>query len=100
MEQTDYLQAVSTALCLIRDGCPSKRRLAEKLDLSPIAMADLVEQMEQDGYIFSWPGRDLVVITSAGRRAVSHIELVNYEGQTRIYTRRAAAGPDGRARVA
>jgi len=67
-------------------------------EVEAIALADLVEEMEAQGYILHWS--DHIIVSNTGRRAVSHLQLVNYEGQTRIFTRRAAPGPAGRSRVA
>jgi len=98
MEQTEFLRTVSTALCLIRDGCNSKSRLGELLGLSPIALADLIEEMDTQGYILHWS--DHIVVSNAGRRAVSHIQLVENAGTHQTFTRRAAPDPAGRSRVA
>lgn len=74
-EQTiKFQRTLSTALCLIRDGLSSKTALRAALDLSPLAVVDLIEELKSQEFIIGLS--DPLVITSDGRRAVSHLQLV------------------------
>jgi predicted transcriptional regulator len=93
-EQTiEFQRTLSTALCLIRDGEQSKTKLRAALDLSPVAMLDLVEELKSQGFILDLG--DLIVITAEGRRAVSHLQLVKSRGY-KFFERWAAPDPNGR----
>lgn len=81
----EFWRLASTALCLIRDGANGQRELRAALGLPPLAMADLLEGLEENGLI----GRvgHLVWITLEGRQSVPLIQLVKDAGEVRIFER-------------
>ena len=94
----EFQRMLSTALCLIRDGNNSKTKLRAMLELSPVAMLDLVEELKSQDFILDLG--DLIIITADGRRAVSHLQLVKQIEQRTTFSRWSALDPDRPERVA
>jgi predicted transcriptional regulator len=94
-EQTiEFQRMLSTALCLIRNGLNDQWEVAAELDIPPIAMLDLLEELKRQEFIIQY--EHLVYITRAGRRAVQHITLVKRASQHTTFERWSALDPDGR----
>lgn len=97
-----YLTLRQTALAVIRNsGHCTRGDLAGALDLSAVAVADLIEDILTAGLVRRglYESSRQLTLTTAGAEEVGLVRLAQ-NGRDRIYRRWTANDPDGRKRAA
>lgn len=102
MEQKDieFWRTAYTALAIIRDSALiTRKELAAALDLPPLAVVDILEELEEQQFI-RYENPSQIRITVAGLKQVQFITLVRNGEQPNVFRRWTANDPVGRPRLA